>query len=161
MDWSCIYMHSIQRHQHHAISQPVTIFYPNEKERKETKTTQNKNPNPILSYPTQKRLPALPFSMNPPHVILHIIHTTKNPPTALPLTSYPGVMFRLVSGAILLTREPALHGLWTSLVTTEEVLPVSVEVFAEVAAAAENGGRGAAWVCASPGAVAGGDAVAG
>lgn len=38
----------------------------------------------------------------------------------------------------------------------EEVLPVSVVVLAQVAAAAEERRRGAVWVCAAPGAGVGG-----
>lgn len=78
--------------------------------------------------------------MNPPNMILHIIHTAENLPTPIPLTPNPRVMFGLVARAILLTREPALRALRASLVSAEEVFPVSVEVFAEVAASSEDSG---------------------
>lgn len=92
-------------------------------------------------------------------MILHIINPTKDPPTSIPFAPNPRVMLRLVSRAILLVREPALRRLRTPLVPTEEVFAVPVEVFAEVAAAPENGGRRAARVGAAPGSVCEGDAV--
>lgn len=91
--------------------------------------------------------------MNPPHMILHIIHATEHPRAILPFTQHPGVMFGLVPRAVLLAREPRLGRLRTSLVSAEEVFAVSIEMFAEIAAAAEDGLRGAAWVGAAPGAV--------
>lgn len=89
--------------------------------------------------------------MNPPHVILHIIHPAKNPSTTTPLTFNAGVMFSLMSGAILLTREPTLPGLGTLLKATKEMFAMAVIVFPEVAAASEEGLRSTPWVSAAPG----------
>lgn len=79
--------------------------------------------------------------MNPPYMILHIIHTTKNPPTPIPLTKNPRVMFRLVPGSVLLTREPPMRRLRTPIIATEEVFAVPVVVFPEIASSAEDRGR--------------------
>lgn len=99
--------------------------------------------------------------MNPPHMILHVIDPTKHSPAVRPLTYNTGVMLRLVPGAVFLAREPARNSLRTALVPTEQMLPVPVEVLAQITAAVERRGRGAAWVGAAPGAVAVGDAVVG
>lgn len=91
-------------------------------------------------------------------MVLHVIHARKDPRTTLPspLTHNSGVMLRLMAITILLTTEPSAGdlrvGLRTPVVPAEEVLPVPVVVFAQVAAAAEEGRRGAVWVCAAPGA---------
>lgn len=91
-------------------------------------------------------------------MVLHVIHARKDPRTSLPspLTHNAGVMLRLVPITVLLTAEPSAGdlrvGLRTPVVPAEEVLPVSVVVLAQVAAAAEEGWRGAVWVCAAPGA---------
>lgn len=99
--------------------------------------------------------------MNPPHMILHVVYPAEYPPAVRPLTHNPGVMLRLVPGAVLLAREPARNSLRTALVPTEQMLPVPIEVFPEVAATMERRSRGASWVGAAPGAVGVGDAVVG
>lgn len=66
-------------------------------------------------------------------------------------------MFRLMPGSILLARKPAVGSLRAALVPAEEVFAVPIEVFPEVAPAAEGNLRGAAGVCTPPGAVGRGD----
>ncbi|KAF7174477.1 hypothetical protein CNMCM5623_007360 [Aspergillus felis] len=120
----------------------------------------NTNPKPkpavnayhILRKKSSSRV-KLPPLMNPPHMILHVVYPAKHPPTIRPLTHNTGVMLRLVPGTVLLAREPARNSLRTALVPTEQMLPVPVEVLAQVAAAEERRGRGAAWVSTAPGAV--------
>jgi hypothetical protein len=68
--------------------------------------------------------------MNPPNMILHIIHPTKHSITPLPLTRDLRVMFRLMPRQILLTREPALGSLRATLKAAKEMFPVSVIMFA-------------------------------
>ena len=71
-----------------------------------------------------------PTPMNTPHMIFHVIHTAEDPPAPVPLTNDARVMLRLVASTILLTREPALLGLRTTLVPAEEMLAVTIEVLA-------------------------------
>ena len=91
--------------------------------------------------------------MNPPNMILHIIHPTKHPLTARPLTTHHRIMLRLMPIPILLTREPAGHRLRTPPVPTKQMLPVPIIMFPEVTPAPEDRLRRAARVRAPPGLV--------
>lgn len=91
--------------------------------------------------------------MNPPHMVLHIVDTTENLPTALPLTKDTRIMLRFMTSTVLLAAKAILCRLGTSLVATEEVLAVAVEVLPQITASMEDSLRGTAWVGATPGAV--------
>jgi hypothetical protein len=90
--------------------------------------------------------------MNPPNMILHIIHPTKHTITTLPLTRNLRIMFRLMPRTIFLTREPALGSLRATIKTAKEMFLVSIKMFAQVAGPCEDGFGCAAGVAAAPGA---------
>lgn len=96
------------------------------------------------------KLPTL--TMNPPNMILHIIHPAKNPITSRPLTRNLRVMLRLMPSKILLTREPTLGSLRATLKAAKQMFPVSIIVLAQVAGTREDGFGCAAVVAAAPGA---------
>lgn len=90
--------------------------------------------------------------MNPPNMILHIIHPTKYPITPRTLTRNLRIMLRLMPSKILLTREPALGSLRATLKAAKEMFPVSIEMLAQVTGTREDGFGCAAVVAAPPGA---------
>ena len=97
--------------------------------------------------------------MNPPHMVFHIVDTTKHLPTALPLAKDTRIVLRLMTSTVLLTAKAILGRLGTSLMATEEVLAVTVEVLPQITASVKDSLRGTAWVGAAPVAVARWDAV--
>ena len=97
--------------------------------------------------------------MNPPHMVLHIVNTTEDLPTALPLTEDTRVMLRLMASTVLLAAKSILRRLGTSLMATEKVLAVTVEVFPQITASMEYSPGGTSRVGAAPGAVAHWDTV--
>lgn len=97
--------------------------------------------------------------MNPPHMVFHIVDTTKHLPTALPLAKDTRIVLRLMSSTVLLAAKPILPRLGTSLIATEEVLAVTVEVLPQITASVKDSLRGTARVGAAPVAVARWDTV--
>lgn len=97
--------------------------------------------------------------MNPPNMVLHIVHTTENPSTPIPLTNNARIMLGLMPSTVLLTREPALLRLRTPLMPTEEMLPVSIEMLPQVTTSTEHCLGRTARVGAAPDAVSGRNAV--
>lgn len=89
--------------------------------------------------------------MNAPNMILHIVDPTENLTTSIPLTENTRVVLRLVTSTILLTAESIMRGLRTILMSTEEILPVTIEMFSQITAPLERRLRRAAWVGAAPG----------
>lgn len=66
--------------------------------------------------------------MNPPNVILHVIHPAEHAITSRPLTWNLRVMLRLMPRAIFLTREAALGSLRATIEAAKEIFPVPVEM---------------------------------
>ena len=80
----------------------------------------------------------------------HIVHPTKQPIAALPLTNNVRIVLSLMPCAILLAREPTLPRLRTALHATEQRLRVPLVVFPQVASAIEGGFARAAGIPAAP-----------
>lgn len=78
-------------------------------------------------YLTPSVLPNAP--MNPPHMIFHIINTTKYPLTSIILANNARIVHTLMTIAVLFARKTALLGFRTTIMPTRPMLAVSVEMF--------------------------------
>lgn len=76
--------------------------------------------------------------MNTPHMIFHVVHSTKDSSASVPFTRDAGIVFRFVSCTVFLARETALARLRASVVSTEEVFAVTFVVFPKVATTGED-----------------------
>lgn len=84
----------------------------------------------IVISPTTK--PSLSLPVDPPYMVFHIVDTTEDLCAALPLTKNTRVMLRLMTSTVLLATKAISRRLGTSLIATEEVLAVSVEVLPQI-----------------------------
>jgi hypothetical protein len=70
-------------------------------------------------------------------MISHVIHPAEHTSTSLPLADNTRVVPRLMTSTVFLTRETAMSGLRTSLISTKEVFLMTVEMLPQITASFE------------------------
>lgn len=64
--------------------------------------------------------------MDPANVVFHVVDSAEDTPTAFPVANYAWVVFRFVASTVLPAGETAATGLGATVMSAEEILPMTV-----------------------------------